>query len=66
MATQAANAVRIQQLIRRGNAKGWQVVRKGKSYPATKCLDCGAPSVLQFERNGEKLHVCFACNGWDK
>jgi hypothetical protein len=62
MATKANNAVLIQQLIRKANKAGWSVVRQGKSYPATKCIGCGAPTALLFERNGVRKDRCFRCS----
>jgi len=60
--TNANNAVRIQQLVKKASKAGWQVVRQGKAYPAQKCAGCGAPTALTFERNGIRKERCFRCS----
>jgi len=59
MATNASNAVQIQQLIKKAGKAGWSVVRQGKAYPAQKCAGCGAPTGLTFEKNGKRVVRCF-------
>ena len=59
--TNANNAVNIQRIIRMANAAGWSVVRKGKTYVAVKCVECGAPTALRFERSGNFTNCCFRC-----
>jgi transposase len=61
METKASNIVKIQQLIRKATAAGWSVVKHGKTYPTTKCLNCGDPTALLFERNGVRKDRCFRC-----